>query len=344
MNQFTYRSFFKQLLFWTLYLIVWYFIFRVDAENHSLLLRNLMVSFGVGQIIQANLTNYWFIPSFFYKKKYFLFILLIISVSAIAAQASFLAINALPGDINQYTASYNDWIDIFAPVIVVSLFINTVVITVRVSIDRFKNDRLTEQLYKERLATELKFLKAQINPHFLFNSINTVFHLIDQDAEKSKRLLAKFSDILRYHLYQSADEMVPLSTEIEHMQNYLEMEQLRRGDILDIEFKVANDIGYVEIAPLVLLTFIENAFKHVSTHLDKKNWIHISINSVSGWLQVIIENSIKQKPESEEDNELGGIGLANIHKRLEIIYGEKHSIKTAESLKTFKIQLKIEIT
>ncbi|MEM7510825.1 MAG: histidine kinase, partial [Bacteroidota bacterium] len=114
-------------------------------------------------------------------------------MSSTSAQACFLAINALPGDINDYTASYNDWIDIFAPIVIISFFINAMVITLRVSIDRFKSEKEAEQLQKEKLATELKFLKAQINPHFLFNSINTVFHLIDQNAEKSKVLLAKFS-------------------------------------------------------------------------------------------------------------------------------------------------------
>ncbi len=343
MSRFTYKSFLWQVLFWMLYLVVWYFIFRVDAENHPLLLKALIISFGIGQITQANLTNYWIIPSFFYKRKYGVFVLLIVGMSAISAQASFYAINSLPGDINQYTAAYNDWIDIFAPVIVISLFVNTMIITVRVTIDRYQHDRVTEQLAKEKLAAELKFLKAQINPHFLFNSINTVFHLIDQDAQESKRLLAKFSDVLRYHLYQSDHEMVPLSTEIEHMKNYIEMEEVRRGDILDIEFKVSDKIGYLEIVPLVLLSFIENAFKHVSTNLGMKNWIRVSIGVQLDWLAVTIENSIEKQLKQKEEKGPGGIGIANIRKRLEIIYGEKHTLRITDNTRTFKVDLKIKI-
>lgn len=344
MGPFTYKSFLNQLIFWALYLTVWYFIFEVDSENHPMLLRALIISFGIGQITQANLTNYWIIPTFFNKKKYALFIFIIVSMSAISAQASYYAINSLPGNINQYTATYNDWIDIFAPVMVISLFINTMVITFSVTIDRFKNDKLTEQLQKEKLATELKFLKAQINPHFLFNSINTVFHLIDRDAEESKRLLVKFSDILRYHLYQSGDEMVPLSTEIEHMNNYIEMEKLRKGDILTVDVDIADDIGYVEIAPLILLSFVENAFKHVSTSFAKRNWIHISISSTPDCLQIVIENSTEKRADDTNSKHQGGIGLVNIRKRLEIIYGETYSLNIADRTDSFEVQLKIEIS
>lgn len=343
MDRFTTKSFVYQLLFWAVYLTLWYFIFQVDAENHPAMLRILMICFGLGQIAQVNTTNYWLIPSLFYKKKYLLFALLVVSMSASWAQIAYWGINSLPGDIDQYTAAYNDWIDIFAPVTVISLFINAMVIAMRVSMDRYKSDRLTEQLVREKMATELKFLKAQINPHFLFNSINTVFHLIDQDAEESKRVLAKFSDILRYHLYQSADEMVPLNTEIDHMRNYLEMEELRRGDILEVDLKVADDIGYVEIAPLILLSFIENAFKHVSTSLQDKNWINVAISNRDGWLVLVIENTVDQAPKKAKHESVGGIGIANIRKRLEVIYGEDYSMSIADNQKTFRVELKIKI-
>ncbi|MEO0556526.1 MAG: histidine kinase [Bacteroidota bacterium] len=170
-----------------------------------------------------------------------------------------------------------------------------------------------------------------------------VFHLIDQNAEKSKVLLAKFSDILRYHLYQSEDEKVPLSLEIEHMKNYVEMEELRRGDMLEASYNISDEIGYIEIPPLILLSFVENAFKHVSTDFHTKNWIHIHIYPQSEWLEIFIENTVKKETDQIKNQQPGGLGLANIRKRLEIIYGEKHSLKITDDQKTFKVLLTIKM-
>ena len=345
MDRFTDRTVIWQAIIWPLYAALWYYIFQIDAENEPQMLRYMVGSFILGQIFQANFTNYWVIPRYFYRKKYGWFIIWILLISTGSAQLAYLAVSTLPGSLDQYSATYNDWIDFFAPVTVISLFLNAVIFALRLTYDRLKNERIAEQLKQEKLAAELKFLKAQINPHFLFNSINTIFHLIDLDPAKSKSVLSRFSDVLRYHLYQSEDEMVSLSTELTHVNNYVEMEKLRRGDILDVKLSVQEDLSYIEMAPLVLLSFVENAYKHVSTSLDKRNWIDISISQDSPeWLSLQVENSIDQNHATvQQPKKEGGIGLANIRKRLELIYGSNHSLKITENDERFKVLLKIKI-
>src|SRR6201996_8214468 len=155
-------------------------------------------------------------------------------------------------------------------------------ITLGMSIKLTKNwietQRRQQALEKEKLETELKFLKYQFNPHFLFNSINSIFFLIHKNPDMASASLAKFSELLRHQLYECNDEQIPLSKEVTYLENFIELEKLRQNPNLqvtvNIDDRYSSGIG---IAPFILMTFVENAFKHVSKHKTEPNRISIDL-------------------------------------------------------------------
>ncbi len=156
-------------------------------------------------------------------------------------------------------------------------------ITLAMSIKLTKNwiqtKRRQQLLEKEKLETELNFLKNQFNPHFLFNTINSIFFLIHKNPDKASVSLAKFSELLRYQLYECNDRQIPLNSEVIYLENSIELEKLRLNNNIKVDFQVSQSpTAHLAIAPFILMTFVENAFKHVSKHADQLNWITIKLD------------------------------------------------------------------
>ncbi|MFK7981383.1 MAG: sensor histidine kinase [Saprospiraceae bacterium] len=142
-------------------------------------------------------------------------------------------------------------------------------------IDSLKREQIKRTLEEEKLKAELKFLKAQINPHFLFNGINSVYHLIDLKPEIAKTTLLNFSNLLRYQLYECNDDLILLEKELDHIKDYIAMEKIRRGEDVQIELTLPEGINQVKIPPLLFTPFIENAFKYVTNErfpYKTRNW------------------------------------------------------------------------
>jgi len=222
----------------------------------------------------------------------------------------------------------------------------------RFPIDWMKKERQKERLYREKLTAELEFLKAQINPHFLFNGINSIYHLIDNQPKKAKNTLLQFSSLLRYQIYECQTDFIALLKEIDYLKNYIGLERIRReGDLvinLDIDDNLEgldqSDLKNIRIAPLLITPFIENAFKFVSNHEDvEKNHINIAFRLDGHHFAFTISNSCIQVKETKKPNGSGGIGIPNVRKRLELIYPEKHQLNISNGAGTFRVQLNIEL-
>jgi LytS/YehU family sensor histidine kinase len=194
---------------------------------------------------------------------------------------------------------------------------------------------------KSKLETEVKFLKSQINPHFLFNSLNNVYALTITRPDQASDQLLKLSDILRYMLYDSNVDRVPLKREIKYLKNYLSFAQLKDSRGMDIRFDVEILDVNLTIAPLLFIPFVENAFKHSQIEDLKNGFIHINLRSMKNYLIFEVENSIPIKKYVKD--ELGGIGIRNVQQRLEILYPGKHFLDIKNTGRTFKVQLKIEL-
>lgn len=205
--------------------------------------------------------------------------------------------------------------------------------------------KIRQQLMeKEKLETELKFLKNQFNPHFLFNTINSIFFLIHKNPDKASASLAKFSDLLRYQLYECNDIQIPLSKEITYLENSIELEKLRQSNNVEVSFIVNQP--YTEhlcIAPFLLMPFIENAFKHISKHANRPDWIRIKLSVDQQHLDFFVTNSISHVA-SGEMVQYGGIGLKNVQRRLDLIYPGKYDLNIQRNDFSYEVRLRLHLS
>lgn len=219
--------------------------------------------------------------------------------------------------------------------------------TFAMSIKLAKNWLQTQQrqqiLEREKLETELNFLKYQFNPHFLFNSINSIFFLIHKNPDVASASLAKFSELLRHQLYECNDHQIPLSKEIVYLENFIELEKLRQNDDLEVIFDIHQHFDRPPgIAPFVLMTFMENAFKHVSRHHDRPNWIRGDLRLDNTRLTFDLSNSVSEEQNAEVVH-YGGIGLKNVRRRLDLIYPEKYQLDIRRGPDRFVVHFEAEL-
>ena len=205
-----------------------------------------------------------------------------------------------------------------------------------------KQKEVQKRLEKEKLNAELKFLKAQINPHFLFNGINSVYHLIDQKPAIAKSTLLNFSNLLRYQLYECNDDLIPLEKELDHIRDYVEMEKIRKGEDVVINLELPNELNQIKIPPLLFTPFIENAFKYVSNQDDgQHNQVNIKIRLQmdKGRLRFEATNTIDENiPKSG-----GGIGIENVKKRLGLLFPNRHDLDIFREDNRFVVRMSLRL-
>ena len=205
----------------------------------------------------------------------------------------------------------------------------------------FRQQQVNQQLIIANQRIELKSLKDQINPHFLFNTLNNLYGLTSQDPQKAGEVVLRLAQLMQYMLYEGNMAQVPLRKEIAYLQNYLTLERIRYGDRLQVSLQINGATDTVMIAPLILLPFVENAFKHgVSRQLDDA-WLQIQLSVNANELVFKVENS---KPELPNDASATGIGLPNIEKRLQLIYPNRHQLRQLDGAGTYLVTLKLDLT
>jgi LytS/YehU family sensor histidine kinase len=269
--------------------------------------------------------NNFIVPQFLLKKKYVLFVsgtLMIIAVSAwlralVAIQMNIHFFHNPP--IGPGTIYLNSVANISLWVLLITIG--------KMLIDRIQTQQQLEYLEKERVKNELDYLKAQINPHALFNSLNTIYGHIDKSNQVARNILLQFSELLRYQLYDCSSEKVTLEKEIGYIKNYIGFQRLRKDEQLIINF----DIGYIEpglrIAPLLLVVLIENAFKFVGNCPGKENKINIKLYTKGNVLYSLFSNT-KELQQAGFTGNSNGIGIANLKRRLALLYAHKYELHT----------------
>ncbi len=205
--------------------------------------------------------------------------------------------------------------------------------------DWFVNERIKQRLENQNLKTELAFLKSQINPHFLFNTLNNIYVLAYQQSGKTADAVMKLSDMMRYLLYESNDERISLDKEIHYIRQMIDLHQLRTREPLALSFTVDDDMGDYQIPPLLLIPFIENIFKHARIN-EPACPVSISLKNIPGGLSFQSRNMINH---SLKDS-TGGIGLVNVRRRLELLYPGKHEFVAAQDGESFYVDLTLQLT
>jgi LytS/YehU family sensor histidine kinase len=206
------------------------------------------------------------------------------------------------------------------------------------SVDWFLNEKVRKNLESEKLIAELAFLRSQINPHFLFNSLNNIYSLAYQKSDKAPEAIMKLSEIMRYMLQESNEPRVKLAREIRYLENYIELQKLRFKGQAYIELSISGEYSEQVIAPLILISFVENAFKHGMAS-DPESPIKININILQNDLQFDIWNkkSLFNKDESS------GIGLSNVKRRLDLLYAHQYDLSISEDIDTYYCKLSLNI-
>ena len=202
----------------------------------------------------------------------------------------------------------------------------------------FSNINIQRSLETEKKDMELQFLKSQLNPHFLFNSLNNIYSLAYQKSDKTADAILKLSDIMRYMIYESNDSWVSLSKEIEYLKSYIELQKLRFKDGAAVNMTLNGEIDDQQIIPLILIAFVENAFKHgvANDHSDP-----IRINIIAN--QKILHFSITNKKSNGNKDEVGGVGLNNVERRLQLLYPGRYKLNIVNSTTHYTSELMLDI-
>jgi two-component system LytT family sensor kinase len=278
-----------------------------------------------------------FIPLFVKRNKYLLFFTSVILSSVICGIVTAFAIKIYCLMISSPTTISLLYMAI--PLSIDVLIISGIFIAAKIIYDNYKNNQTAKLAEKNRLQSELDFLRAQLNPHFLFNSINSIFVLIDVDRNLASETLLKFSGMLRYQLYECNSNTVSIYKELEFTRDYIGLETLRKENCLKVDFKVSDKMRSFDIPPFLLIPFVENAFKHVSRHTDKLNFISINAQLLNGIFVFTVQNTSNEY----EVNKSGGIGLQNVRRRLDLVFGEQYKLEIVKSDSLFTSKLEIYV-
>lgn len=209
--------------------------------------------------------------------------------------------------------------------------------------DYFELEAKKQELENENLSSELRFLKSQINPHFLFNTLNNLYYLAFTKSPNTAEVIAKLAQMMRYMLYDSVHTRVAIEKELEYMQNYISLEQLRLNNEVPIKYVVEGQTEGVRIAPMVFVTFLENAFKHGISNSNKNSWVDIYIHVSNGVCTYSVSNS-KIKDSEKTVTEESGIGLLNVKRRLDLSYENHYKLDVKETKDSYSVELKLDLT
>ncbi len=287
----------------------------------------------------------FFIPKWLEKNKALPFILLVLVLLLVYPWVKFhldvWVHGMFPGELVPVPAHppYSGW-NHFLIRAVAPFFLIAMSGIARFTVDWFQNIKIKAALENERLSSELDFLKSQMNPHFLFNSLNNIYSMAYANSPVAAKAIMKLSEIMRYMIYESNEKNVPLSKEVEHIMAYIELNELRlkRQDVAKVEIDSSIRQSETVIAPLVLSPFIENAFKH--GNLMEGNGIKVVLSLANNELYLMVENKVI--PQHKKDA-VGGVGLRNVQRRLALIYKDQYELKieTTETLYTVKLTIQL---
>jgi len=274
---------------------------------------------------------YLLVPKLLFKNKYVLYCLSIIGIITISA-ATYRVGCSLFG---KGVASDGLNIPLFSALVVVLVSAST---SIKLFQKWILDRQLIFELEKSKTSAELEQLKNQINPHFLFNMLNNANVLTKKDPEKASQVLMKLSDLLRYQLYDSTRDKVLLTSDIHFLEDFLNLEKVRR-DNFDFLISKEGDLNGVQIPPLLFISFVENAVKH-NNDSSKSSFVNLYFNVQNNVLNFKCENS---KPILKATHKTGGLGLVNIKRRLELLFPTSHSLKIEDSKENFCVTLSIRL-
>lgn len=339
-----------QTLFWILtWLFITFMLLNGWEQPERYFSYNWIAFLGIAIVVVVNLR--YLLPQYFFSQQKTLFVLLgvalIVTITFLLYWEHFPWVEwwhprgrRSPNPRHRPSRVYNGfkWLNRFMPFLIA--FLGSTLFEIANYATRKEKEVVQSQ--KEKLETEIKFLRSQINPHFLFNSLNNIYTLTLLQSQKAPENLLRLSEMLRYMLYDCEAEKVLLQKEIVYLKNYISLQQLKDSEGMNIQVNLEEIRPNVLVPPLLLIPFVENAFKHSKIESQNEGWIEIDLKVDEQQLVFEVKNSIPSNAYTKD--EVGGIGLENVKRRLALLYPNKHRLEIKNQEQQFDIRLQLDLT
>ncbi|MFI1744238.1 sensor histidine kinase [Thalassobellus sediminis] len=343
------------LISWRYHVVFWgvYFLFNTFRwgsyfDDYVYSLKSNLLGFPI-HMVSCYLNIFVLMPFLVYRKKYTLYVFSILATIFIMVIVKF--------NLTYFLISHNVWpegpesitsltLNYTIEMMIGELYVVAFVAAIKITLDFIKEHKRVADLEKTQLETELLFLKNQISPHFFFNTLNNIYSLSVEKSSKTPKIILKLSELMRYMLYETKTKRQSLQNEILCIQNYLDLERVRYNDSLEVNMYISGDLEDKEIAPMLLLTFVENAFKHGANKNIGDVKIDINFKIKEKFLYFTITNPMP-KITTHTDNlkQSSGIGLDNVKKRLDLGYDKNDYYLSIKNKKNkFVVKLKIRVS
>lgn len=327
-----------QFLFW---MALWLALLWLDRaqEDWWFVMTNESINVAFYALI-VNITLKFLIPQYFVEGKYAYYLLFSFVVIIVI---TLLKINILYIKFYNHPKEQYNLLEQQVWYFIINLIILSITTIIHVISIWLGDQRIKTELQTYGMQSELKFLRSQINPHFLFNTLNNIYALTLKKSDQAPEVVLKLSEMMRFMLYECNEEYVALTKEIIALKNYIDLESLRIKDKIDLAFEINGSPDNKQIAPLILLTFLENSFKHGVKNAIGGAMIHIKLDIKDESLVFEIQNNKSKVSQEISKSKSGGVGLVNVKRRLELIYPGRHKLSIQENKELFSIYLYIEL-
>ena len=332
----------------TVTVLLWILYFVVIAQQKNLIsdrtgqpgylqIRDFV--FTINYLLVVLLINYWLLPRYFYRKQYLIFALISLTILAGAILVEEFVMERIYFGDSPRGQNFSGFLLTLLDIGPTILFF----VGFKLAWDNLKKQSDLEQLQKEKVESQMQFLKSQLNPHFLFNNLNNLYSYALENSAKTPEIILQLSAILRYMLYESKENLVPLDKELKYLEDFIRLQELQMENRGKVEFSIKGDTTNKMIAPLILIAFVENCFKHSLSSQSENIRIKIAAEVVGRQLQFHSSNTFAPT-ESNADKYLSkGIGLENVQKRLDLQYPDRHQLTAAIEDSVYHIDLKLDL-
>lgn len=323
--------------FWVCIYLFDVLLFGFDSERYGLFFKIVLLEMP-GLMILAYFIMYWAIPKFLERR----YVQMGLALAAVFLACSFM-VHALFISVSYYTENIGLWDASKILVRGFYLFANAAIaVIIKLTLLWYNNQRRVMEMESTRLEAELKMLREQVNPHFLFNTLNNLYGLTERSPAKAREMIAGLSRILHFMLHESNQREVSLKEEIESINDYITLEKVRYDNGLSVSLNVDPRCADLRIAPLILFPFVENSFKHGASETIGSAWINIDFSVYRENFIFKVENS---KPAQAVPSANGhGIGLTNSRRRLELLYPGDHSLQIMDTIDAYLVIVKIRLS
>lgn len=344
-----YSRIFAHILFWLAVYLFFIVFFGRSSRDYSVSIIFVSMLLPLS-IVTTYFLNYFLIPRYLFTKKYGRFLLFVFYTFVISVWLELLISLGVFIFITNYQSEKMNPSSFDGLLLMVGLyFVIFIAVAIKLVRRSFLIQKKNTELDKRRFETELKLkeaelklLKAQIHPHFLFNTLNNLYGLTLEKSEKAPRLVLRLSEILDYILYRCNEKEVLLTDEINNLKNYLEIERIRYSGKLKLEQEFPENTGRFKIAPLIFIPLVENAFKHGVSKMPGEAFVKVKMKLIGKILFCHIENT-KNGGKTTQSGKSHGIGLQNVRKRLELVYPEKYKLDIGNNPDLFLVDLVLEL-